>query len=128
MRRLRHAFAAVLIPCGKGFEGIESLLRQNESLANPWKNISRRRQKTFECPETPPMNLAGKCLPGARDAGPLDKVLRTSLAVADVDPGEIEEVAEAVRMHRFDNDDIDRQTANDGPLRIHENLHNSLKT
>ncbi len=68
------------------------------------------------------MNVASKCPPGVRDAGPLDKMLRTSLAVSDEDFGTVKKSTNRVGMHGFDDEDIDCEPANYNGRRLHTEL------
>jgi hypothetical protein len=91
-------------------------------LANPWNNISRRCQKCFQNPETPPLDIAGKSLSAVRNARPLNKVLCTSLAVSDEDFGTVKKGTNRVGMYGFDDEDIDCEPANYSGRRLHPKL------
>ena len=82
----------------------------------------RRPPKGFQCPETFPLDVAGKGLPSPGDAGSLNKALRTSLTFADQDFGAVKESADGIGMCGFDDENIDCEPANNGGRRLHPEI------
>jgi hypothetical protein len=73
----------------------------------------------FQCSQAAFLDIAGKSLSSAGDAGPLNEVLRPSLAVADEDFGTIKKGANCVGMYGLDDEDIDCEPANYNGRRLH---------
>ncbi len=101
--------------------------RSKDSTANSLLTISETHGALSGCEPVQrtyaqTLDISGKSLAGAGDAGPAYKALCPRLLLLQEDFGDVEQGSKGVRLPRLSDNDIESEAANNGRFRPHSEI------